>query len=111
MVDYVDLDASNSLLSGMFKSFLQEARIAPAAQPCRCSSQARQCHAQPGKRHRETELILTVTLEDLYNGAVKLVPVQRERHDEHGQLVAVQEQLQVRVQPGVTEGTRITLPG
>lgn len=53
----------------------------------------------------------THCLQDLYNGAVKWVPIERKRHDGLGHVVPVQERLQVRVQPGIKEGTRITLPG
>lgn len=50
-------------------------------------------------------------LQELYTGTVKRVPVQRQKHDGMGHTVRVQEQLQVCVQPGIQEGTRITLPG
>jgi hypothetical protein len=56
-------------------------------------------------------LLLLEILQELYTGAVKCVPVQRQVHDGLGHTVQVQQQLQVCVQPGVKEGTRITLPG
>lgn len=54
---------------------------------------------------------LPLILQELYTGAVKCVPVQRHKRDGLGHTVQVQEQLQVCVQPGVKQGTRITLPG
>lgn len=105
-----DLDASHSLLSGMFKTFLQEANIRPAVRP-HSSKGSHYYSATQAKRPRDTEMPLRVTLEELYNGAMKSVPVQRRRSDGLGRVVPVQEQLQVCVEPGLKEGTRITLPG
>ncbi|WIA14617.1 hypothetical protein OEZ85_003124 [Tetradesmus obliquus] len=111
------LETEHSLLAGCFRSFLQEAGIKP--------SQAANSHHQqqllpeqqaahskrPRQKLPDSELALQVTLEELYNGAVKWVPVQRQKHDGAGHTVQVQERLQVCVQPGIQEGTRITLPG
>lgn len=105
-----DLDASQSLLSGMFKSFLRDANIKPAPKHHSGTCSPRHGSLQ-AKRARDTEMPLKVTLEDLYNGAVKSVPIQRGKHDGRRHIVPVQEQLQVHVQPGLKSGIRITLPG
>eukprot|EP00775_Hariotina_reticulata_P010192 gene10192-10353_t len=69
-------------------------------------------HSQQVKRPRDTEMLLKVTLEELYMGCTKQVSVPRTRHDAlTGCRVTYQECLQVQVQPGVKEGTRITFPG
>ncbi|KAF6255109.1 hypothetical protein COO60DRAFT_249400 [Scenedesmus sp. NREL 46B-D3] len=111
------LETEHSLLAGCFRSFLQEAGIqtSHALQNQPPQQQPQQQQAAHSKRPRQklpdTELALQVTLEELYTGAVKCVPVQRHKRDGLGHTVQVQEQLQVCVQPGVKQGTRITLPG
>jgi hypothetical protein len=130
------LEDQQSLLTGMFKQFVSEAqqgagpsrttaaaaaagRQTPASSsPLQGSNhqQQQQQQQQPGhglKRARApTELPLSVTLEDLFHGALKTVPVQLRRQDARtGAPVTVVQQLQVCVQPGLHAGTRITLPG
>lgn len=56
-------------------------------------------------------MLLKVTLEDLCDGAVKSVPVQRKKHDARGHVLPVQDELQVHVPAGLRDGTRITLTG
>jgi hypothetical protein len=123
------LEDSQSLLTGMFKDFIKEtqqqgtsahSRTAgpsiPASQPAPAHHLQQQYiqeqHGHALKRSRATELPLNVTLEELYSGTVKRVPVQLRRQDARtGAPVTVLQQLQVCVQPGLHAGTRITLPG
>lgn len=126
------LENQQSLLKGMFKQFVQEAQQGgpsrtpaaaggrhtpePSSPPATSIYHQHQQHQQQGhglKRPRTpTELPLSVTLEDLYHGALKTVPVQLRRQDARtGAPVTVVQQLQVCVQPGLHAGTRITLPG
>lgn len=130
------LENQQSLLTGMFKQFVREAQqggpsrtpaaaaggrhtpepSSPPATSIHHQQQQQQHNHQQGhglKRSRTpTELPLSVTLEDLYHGALKTVPVQLRRQDARtGTPVTVVQQLQVCVQPGLHAGTRITLPG
>lgn len=125
------LEASHSLLAGMFRDFVQEAcECAAAAASGKGSTDSTITRPAPPtamqydaaapaaaaqrscKRARDTEVQLNVTLEELFSGAVKRVPVPLRRRDEHsGGAVTVMQQLQVCLQPGLQEGARITLPG
>lgn len=126
------LEDQQSLLTGMFRDFVREVQGVglsgvPAAAPSPAGSnqagvasactqkhpQMQQPRGHAVKRSRPpTELPLNVTLEELYNGTLKKVPVQLRRQDAHtGAPVTVVQQLQVCVQPGLHAGTRITLPG
>lgn len=130
------LEDQQSLLTGMFRDFVREASqhkappsgtsaAAASVAAAGCSTHTGVCsghHTQQQyvqeqrahalKRSRATELPLNVTLEELYSGTVKRVPVQLRRQDAcTGAPVTVVQQLQVCVQPGLHAGTRITLPG
>jgi hypothetical protein len=112
------LEAQHSLLTGMFREFVQQAAAGHAAGSTQAQANRvrrhHQHHQQHSKRARESELELTVTLEELFCGAVKTVPVTlRLRAGAHagGSLSTVQRQLQVCVEPGLQEGARITLQG
>lgn len=129
------LEDQQSLLKGMFSDFVKEAQLAgskagpsgtagsggsptAATQHTHAHHPAQHnnpqhVHEQHGvKRSRATELPLDVTLEELYSGTIKRVPVQLLRKDTRtGAPVTVLQQLQVCVQPGLHAGTRITLPG
>jgi hypothetical protein len=72
---------------------------------------ARQLRQSGPKRPRERVLDLPVDLEDLFNGAIKHVPLQRCRADGQGRMLACCDSLAVHVQPGMPDGVRITLPG
>jgi DnaJ-class molecular chaperone len=130
------LEDQQSLLTGMFRDYVKEASqhtgtspetsagAGPAAAAA-CSTHrgaspayhpqqqhVREQRAHALKRSRATELPLHVTLEELYSGTVKRVPVQLRRQNAcTGAPVTVVQQLQVCVQPGLHAGTRITLPG
>jgi hypothetical protein len=124
------LEDSQSLLTGMFKDFIKESQQQGTSAHSRTAGPASASASQPApayhaqhqyvqeqhghalKRSRATELPLNVTLEELYSGTVKRVPVQLRRQDARtGAPVTVMQQLQVCVQPGLHAGTRITLPG
>lgn len=116
------LEDQQSLLTGMFKDFLQEHAAAASGPQLRMRptptipQQPR--HSENEQRHhglkrsRATELPLTLTLEELFSGAVKRVPVEVRRQDARtGGPITVMQQLQVCVQPGLHAGTHITFPG
>jgi DnaJ-class molecular chaperone len=135
------LEDQQSLLTGMFRDFVREASsqhkatpsgTSAAAGPAAAAAAAGGCSMHTGassghhpqqqhvqeqrahalKRSRATELPLNVTLEELYSGTVKRVPVQLRRQNAcTGAPLTVVQQLQVCVQPGLHAGTRITLPG
>lgn len=70
-------------LAGMFRSFLKEAgHPVSSTAPAHAPAAPHGSPPSPGcctKRRRNTELLLHVTLEDLYQGCVKQVAVQRQR--------------------------------
>eukprot|EP00891_Asterochloris_glomerata_P005248 jgi/Astpho2/5248/Aster-04822 len=58
------------------------------------------------------EVALKLPLEDLYKGTTKKLRITRKLYDAaSGKLVPVQETLEIRVQPGWKDGTKITFPG
>jgi hypothetical protein len=112
------LHAQQSLLTGMFVSFVRDATAGAGRQPQhqQTSTTPRQQQHQPQAPAINTgsELQpLSCSLEELFCGAVKRVTValhQREPATGAASQPRGVQQLQVCVQPGLQEGARITLP-
>jgi curved DNA-binding protein len=62
-------------------------------------------------RGQDQEAGIEVSLEDAYHGATRTITLQGHEIDSQGQVRPTAQNLQVKIPPGVTDGTRIRLSG
>ena len=62
-------------------------------------------------RGQDQEAEIEVSLEDAYHGATRTITLQGQEIDPQGQIRPTTQNLQVKIPPGVTDGTRIRLSG